>query len=223
MGGGSLSSALGQLGGLASLAGIEIGGGGSQVEESLAVLRSRGFTERFITDQKILSELFPKRSKAPTAADGARYFEKKVRTLTYDKKTGLVTLSIEWRDPATAATWANQLVAQVNAEMRARAIASTNASLRYLQKELEATIAVDTRQAINRLMENQINQRMFANVTEEYSFRIVDRALPPDRHDKVFPNKVLFLVGGGMLGFLIGAAFALVAASPARQRAAPQA
>ena len=27
-------------------------------------------------------------------------------------------------------------------------------------------------------MENQINQRMFANVTEEYSFRIVDRALP---------------------------------------------
>jgi uncharacterized protein involved in exopolysaccharide biosynthesis len=230
MGGGSLSSALGQLGGLASLAGLDLGGGGLQVEESLAVLRSRGFTQRFIVDQDILRQLFPKRwdgvkgrwragDKAPTPADGARYFEKKVRTLTHDKKTGLVTLSIEWRDPATAAQWANQLVAQVNAEMRARAIASTSASLSYLQKELDATVAVDTRQAINRLVENQINQRMFANVTEEYAFRIVDRALTPEREDRVFPNKALFLVGGGMLGLLAGAAFALVAGSPARRRA----
>ena len=228
MASGSLSSALGQLGGLASLAGLDLGGGGTQVEESLAVLRSRGFTERFIKDHDILRELFHKRwdsaqgrwkGKVPTLADGARYFQKEVRSVSHDKKTDLVTVNIDWSERATAAKWANELVAQLNSEMRARAIASTNDSLRYLQKELDTTAAVDTRQAINRLMESQINQRMFANVTEEYAFRIVDRALPPERQDKVFPNKGLFLAGGAMLGFVLAATFALAAGAATRKAA----
>ena len=81
----------------------------------------------------------PTHGYKPTREAAMAAFAKKVRTLTYDENGHRRTLSIEWRDPATAANWANQLVAQVNAEMRARAIASTNASLRYLRKKgLEA-------------------------------------------------------------------------------------
>ena len=43
----ALPGALGQLGGLASLAGVNIGGGGNQ--EPLAVLKSKGFAREFIT------------------------------------------------------------------------------------------------------------------------------------------------------------------------------
>lgn len=221
---GGLGAALGQLGGLAAMAGVNVGGSGPQVEEALAVLKSREFTERFIQDKNLLPILFPKRwdaqrqqwrdpKKVPTLADGSRYFMKKLRFVAQDKKTSLVTLSIEWTDPAVAAQWTNELVSRLNSEMRARAIKSSDASMQYLQKELATTIALDTRQAINRLVENTINQRMFANVTEEYSFRIVDRALPPDRKDKVRPNKAILLGSGLILGLIVGAAIVLIRAA----------
>lgn len=228
---GSLSSSLGQLGGLASLAGLNLGGSGPQTEEALAVLRSREFTERFIADHDLLPVLFAKKwdaqrkqwrpdEEVPTLADGNRYFQKKVRSIAQDKKTGLVTVGIEWSDPQLAALWANDLVTRLNAEMRQRAIVSSDASMKYLQKELAETSAIDTRQAINRLVETTVNQRMFANVTAEYSFRVVDRALPPDLDDKVRPQKALFAGGGLILGLIIGSAIALIRAARAERRLA---
>jgi uncharacterized protein involved in exopolysaccharide biosynthesis len=214
--GGLASLALGQLGGLASLAGINIGSGDSQTEEALAVLQSREFTEAFIRDMHLMPELFQDRwdpnlrqwkgpeARWPSMAQGAKFFDRQVRRVSKDKLTGLITMDIEWRDRAKAADWANALLERLNAEMRARAIASTNASVEYLDKELATTSAVETRQAINRLMEAQINRRMLANVTQEYALRVVDRALPPDARDPVRPQKFLLLVLGPTLGLMFG-------------------
>lgn len=219
----SLSSALGQLGGLASLAGVNFGSGASQTEESLAVLQSREFTEGFIRGQRLMPELFYKRwdpntggwrgseETWPTLAQAFRFFDKQVRTVSQDRITGLITVDIEWRDPVKAARWANALIARLNAEMRSRAIESTNASVGYLEKELSATSTIEIRQAINRLMEAQINQRMLANVTQEYAFRVVDRAMPPDPEDVVRPKKLVLVSMGLLLGLMFGVLVVLVA------------
>jgi hypothetical protein len=88
--------------------------------------------------------------------------------------------------------------------MRARAIAKSEASLGFLQKELAATAVVDTRAAINRLIESQVNQRMLANVTMQYAFRVVDPALPADRDDPVRPKKLLMTAAGVFVGLVFG-------------------
>jgi uncharacterized protein involved in exopolysaccharide biosynthesis len=225
---GSVSSGIGQLGGLATLAGLNVGETDSQTQEALAVLKSREFTEAFIRDEKLMPDMFPKqwdiaaaqwkgpREEWPTLAQAYHYFDKRVRTVTRDKVTGLITVDVEWHDPAKAAQWANKLVTRLNSEMRSRAIARTTASVGFLEKELGTTSAVETKQAISRLMEAQINQRMLANVTEEYAFRVVDTALPPDRGDIVKPRKVLLLAAGIALGGLFGS-FTVLAMGAARQ------
>jgi uncharacterized protein involved in exopolysaccharide biosynthesis len=219
-----LTSALGQLGGLASLAGISLNSGeAAQTEEALAVLRSREFTEGFIRDQQLMPVLFagkwdaakgqwvgPK-EKWPTPAQGFKFFDRKVRTITQDRKTGLIMVNVEWRDPKLAADWANGLIVRLNAEMRSRAITKTNASVGYLREELGATSEIDTRQAINRLMEAQINQRMLANVTKEYALRVVDTALPPDPRDFVKPKRLLLLALGPTLGGMFAVLVILLA------------
>src|SRR5688572_11209615 len=97
--GASLSGALGQLGGLASLAGIGLGSSTAEVEEALAVLRSREFTEAFITDNNLMPVLFADRWDAtakrwksaddpPTLARGYKFFNTSIRTVTRDKRTG---------------------------------------------------------------------------------------------------------------------------------------
>ncbi len=142
--------------------------------------------------------------RQPTEADASKYFDRRVRSVTEDKKTGLITLRIVWRDREVAAAWANELVARLNSEMQHRAITQADASLGFLKKELEETNVVDTRVAINRLIENQINQRVLANVTAEYAFRVIDHALPADEDDVVRPKKFLMVLIGAFLGFLAG-------------------
>ena len=220
---GSLGAMLGQLGGLASLAGVDLGSASVNSEESLAVLRSREFTETFIRDNALMPRLFPdlwdaernqwrgQQDDWPTLARAFRQFDEDIRTVNADSRTGLVRLQIVLDDREAAARWANELIERLNAEMRARAMARTNASVEYLEKELQTTANVETRLAIGRLMEAQINQRMLASVTREYAFRVVDRALPPDPRDIVRPKKATFLGLGVLLGLVCGSCLAFVA------------
>jgi uncharacterized protein involved in exopolysaccharide biosynthesis len=214
-GGGGLLGAIGQLGGLASIAGIGLGSGDAATQEAVAVLESRQFTESFITAYGLLPVLYADQwdpaarqfrgmqSDWPTLADGFRLFDTSVRTLSRNKETGLVTLGIEWTDPKLAAQWANEMVERLNAEMRRRAIERSVSSLVYLEKELGQTQTVETREAISRLVEAQINQRMLANVTVDYAFRFADRALPPDMDDPSWPPRVPLVILGLLLGLVI--------------------
>jgi uncharacterized protein involved in exopolysaccharide biosynthesis len=228
----ALGSTLGQLSGLAALVGVGVNSGSGQTQEALAVLRSREFTEAFIRDENLMPVLFAGLWDAeagrwmgpeedwPTYAQAYGYFNGVIRKVTLTPQTGLVTLSIEWTDPEHCALWANRLVERLNEEVRARAIANTNASIGFLERELQATGTIETRQAINRLMEVQINQRMIANVTREYAFRVVDRALPPDPDDSVRPNKPLLVLLGWLFGTMAGAVIAVLTKSRRSRRPA---
>jgi uncharacterized protein involved in exopolysaccharide biosynthesis len=217
---GGLGSALGSVGGLAALAGFGLGSKESAVEETLAVLKSRQFTETFIVRNNLLPELFHDSWDAhtgswkvgatvPSLNKAFRAFDQ-MRTVDKDVKTGLITLKIDWTDRRRAAEWTNSLVQQLNDEMRARAIAESAASMGYLEKELSGTTEVAAREAISRLMESQIKQRMLAKVTQEYSLRFVDKAMVGDVTDKVAPRKALMMATGMLFGIVIGCGLALL-------------
>ena len=220
----NVSAALGQLGGLASLAGLSIGSGGkdSETSEALAVLQSREFTQAFLRERNLLPELYAKKwdtsgqkwrvpvSEQPTLAQAYKYFDESIRTVAPNRNTGLILLQTEWRDRNKAAEWSNEQVVRLNAEMRRRAIAKADAAIGYLQRELKNAADIGTRDAMNRLIEAQIKQRMIATVTNEFAFRVVDHAMPPDAKDKVRPARVLIVLMGVVLGGLAGCMLALI-------------
>lgn len=216
---GSLGSAFGPMlqrfGGLSSLAGIELGAGGSEIEEAIGVLESREFTERFIERNNLRPILFADwwdqergtwkvpEAKQPTPARAFNFFKRKVRTIIRDRRTGLITIQIEWTDRHLAARWANDLVRELNEEMRARAISEANAYLNYLEKEYAQTTVVATREAIARLIEANVRRRMVATVTPEFAVRVLGAALPPDATDIVRPRRFLLIVGGPFVGLFV--------------------
>ncbi len=219
------ASAVGQLGGLASVVGLNLNSRGSATEEALAILRSRQFTEAFISDRQLMPELFAgkwdaerKQWKAsiegqPTLAKANKYFDKKIREVTQDKKTGLISLRVIWKDRNEAADWANDLTRRLNEEMRARALRREDLAVGFLNHELQSTTEVVARDAIGRLIESELKQRMLANVTQEYAFRVVDRAMPPDSDDRVGPQRVQLIVGGAIAGFVLAALWNFIAGS----------
>jgi uncharacterized protein involved in exopolysaccharide biosynthesis len=203
-----------------------------ETQEALAVLRSREFTERFIVNRDLMPKLFPRAwdvargtwngdaESRPTLAKAYKRFDSKVRLIVQDRKTGLITLQIDWKDRDEAARWANDLVTQVNDEMRRRAIEKADTSMQFLEKELQTTSTLEARQAIGRLMESQVKQRMLANVTHDYSFRVVDRAISSDGDEPVWPQKTLLTGVGVLVGLMVGIVCALALTSAGARREA---
>jgi uncharacterized protein involved in exopolysaccharide biosynthesis len=206
----------GQLGGLASLAGINLGGGGGKKsDEALEYLRSRTFTAGFIQRHALMPILFAKKwdsgrsqwrdaDDAPTIAEGVAKFSKKVRQIAEDKRTGIVTVSIVWSDRVAAADWANWLIAEADKALRDRASAEQNRSIEYLKSEAAQTSTVEIGNAISKLMETELKNAMVARTREAYAFKVVDPAVAADPKDRDSPNKPLIVVMGTALGFVVG-------------------
>lgn len=193
----------------------------SVTEEALAVLESREFVYRFINDLNLTPILFAEWDaetetwKTPdgdpsTQADAFEFFTSNVMRLERDRRTGLMILQITWRDREAAAAWANELVKRLNQEMRERAIARADALLGYLNDELRSATAVESRDSMNELVETEVNERMLASVSDEFAFRVVDRALAPPKGEIVWPPTFLLMVAGGMFGSMVGSACVIV-------------
>jgi uncharacterized protein involved in exopolysaccharide biosynthesis len=200
----------GGLGGLASLAGLDVGDNKSA--EALGVLRSREFAASFIEDLNLLPVFYAKRWDAaakrwkdkdptdwPDIRDGVDYFDKTIFKAQEDKKTGLITLSVNWTDAKTAAAWANLLVERVNDRMRQRALTEGESTMNYLKQEMTASTVVTLQQSIGRVLETELQKLVLAKATREYAFRIIDRAQVPKWKDH--PHRALIMAGAFFLGF----------------------
>jgi uncharacterized protein involved in exopolysaccharide biosynthesis len=219
--GGDISSSItGQFGGLAALVGINLAGSSSEkTEEALATLRSRRFTDEFISEENLIPILFHRlwnaqkekwvvrnKEDIPTAWDAFTLFDEEIRNVSVDMKTGLITLSIDWEDPRLAARWANLLVERLNRHQQSAVISEAKKSIAFLKEELGKTSVVEMQQAIYRLIEAQTKSIMLANVRDEYAFKVIDPAVPPEEHSK--PRRILII----MFGFLAGLMFGMLTA-----------
>ena len=209
---GGSSSILGQLSGLASLTGIS--STTMKTAESIATLKSKSLTRQYITENNLLPVLYASRWDAakhrwntsdadgiPTLWQATRYFDRKILTVTTDTKTGLVTVTIRWRNPVLAAMWANGLVSMTNSYLRARAIAETSRNIAYLNEQANKTDVVQLKRAIYALLQEQINKAMLAKGTKEYAFKVLDPATAPQKPSS--PKPLLWIVLAVVAGQIV--------------------
>lgn len=209
-----LASALGGLGGLASLAGVSLGGGGS-TEENLAVLSSRGFLWKFVQEKKLMPILFEddwdadkKRWKEDAPEDQPGQWdmyrlliEGKNLDVIKDKETSIITVAFEWKDPALAAEWANALVASLNQYLAQQTVARSERNLQYLNEELMKTQVEEMRKTLFDLIASEQKNAMLASAQKEFAFRVLDHAVAPDK--KVRPKRtIIVLLSTFVAGFL---------------------
>ena len=217
---GGLSSALGSLGGLASLAGIPMPSQGS-VEENLAVLKSREFIGKFIREKKLLPVLFADQWDAekkqwksqtaedqPSEMDAYRLISKNILRVNQDKKSSLVTVAVEWSDPELASVWTNELIRRLNDHLRQRAIDRSQKNLQYLNDSLEQTRIEEMRNTLFSLIGDEQKKAMLANTQEDYAFQLIDPAVEPDQ--KIKPKRKLIVVAAAVLSMFCAIFFVIV-------------
>lgn len=203
--GGALAGLTGGLGGLASLAGISLPSPGPQ--QPVAVLKSRIFARQFIEDHELMPELLKEVSSrdALDIRDAVRFFDTRVRAVSEDTKTGLVTLSIRWKDAETAAVWANTLAKRLNDRLRQQAEEEAERNVTYLKKEMAATAIVSLQQSLGSILESEMQKLMLARGNEQFAFKVIDEAVAPKRQEA--PKRALIVTvaffGGGFISVVI--------------------
>ena len=206
----------GQLGGLGALAGLGLGGDSGR-NENLAMLSSRGLAVRFIEAEQLVPQFCgaqlikcapsngSRANSLPSnreANDVRKLFQRRVLSVSEDKRTGLVRVSITWGDREQAALWASRYVDLANRELRARSIAESDHRIEFLRTAAAAAETIELRQAVYNLMESEIKSRMVASSRVDYAFKVIDPALVPDERDPVRPKRALITVLGAGIGTL---------------------
>jgi uncharacterized protein involved in exopolysaccharide biosynthesis len=225
-GGDKMSSLTSQLGGIAALAGIGTGNGGKRFE-SIATLQSEALTERYMRDNNLLPVLYAKQwdsklqawksttSERPTYWKANRYFKGSIRRVTEDPKTGLVNVSIRWKDPVLAAKWANDLIRMTNDYLRNKAITESERRIAYLTDQAARASSVEVKSSIYSLLESEIKSQTLVRGTDEYALKVIDPAFVPEKPS--FPIPVLWIGLGILSGLLASLLFALVRADWIRE------
>ena len=207
-----------QFGGLASLVGVNVGAANDA--EPMAVLQSREFATYFIEKHQLLPVLFAARwdatartwrgpkSKWPDSRDGVTVFNERIRRVLQDRKTGVITITVTWKDPQLAANWAKAIVDDVNEQLRTRTIARSQANVNYLKAQIAATDVVALQQPAGKLLELEMQKLMLANSDPQFAFRVVDESRAPKK--PLTPRKKLVVVGALIVGILLACLFVVV-------------
>ena len=237
--GGGLSSALGQLGGLASLAGVSIGGGeSSESQIAQESMRSWSFVEMFIADNDLSVEVYAAESwnkssntlaidddvydttqqswlieddngelRPPTSWELFERFQEML-SVSEDKKSGLVSVSIEYYSPQVAKDWLDLYVSSINEHMQSRQVAKVSNNISYLEAQIDKTSIAEMREVFYTIIEEQTKNKMVAEASPDYAFVAVSPSMVPEQKSQ--PKRALICILGTLLGGMLSVLLVLV-------------
>jgi uncharacterized protein involved in exopolysaccharide biosynthesis len=210
-----------QQSGLAGLVGLATPASVTRKDETIATLTSRAFIYSLIHDLNLMPILFgqPKQSswkaaldldRAPTLNEAYQVLVTDVISVSEQRSTGLLEITVRWGDPQTPAVWAEALITRLNREMQQKARLRAEQEVVFLKAELARTDIAEVKQAIFRLIEARLQTMMLANVGEDYALRVIDPPIAPEIHDPVSLSSRARIVLGAFLGLFGAAAIALL-------------
>jgi uncharacterized protein involved in exopolysaccharide biosynthesis len=206
-----------QFSGIASVAGINLGGSDTDRDVAKATLTSLETLSEFIAKENVKAELL--KNSAPHIA-GIEFAStsdsmwRAIKTLNDrvevvpEKRSGLLRLRVEWYDAETSAKWANEIVALADFRLRRDALKTAEARLAYLQARMTEGGAVAVQDAVAQVMVDTLRTIMMAGADREFSIRVVDKAVPSERPAR--PRKKLIVVAFGSLALFVGMIWAVL-------------
>jgi uncharacterized protein involved in exopolysaccharide biosynthesis len=209
-----------RLSGLASVAGIALGGNqdSDSRDAAIATLSSYQTLSTFLSTEGIQKTILDQSStldllsslslnRPQTMWEAVRKFKDRM-VITQEKDSSLIRLSIEWYDPALASKWTNHLVSLADARLRAQALDTARGRIVYLQKELESNPILAVRGVISGMMENELRTMATAGADKEFAFRIIDPAIPAERPTR--PHRLLLLIAFTFCSLFLGSIVAVL-------------
>lgn len=222
----------GQFGGLAALAGVNIGANTNDKSVlHIERLKSRKFLTQFIAKHNLHKDIYAvegidkdtgkmnydaeklkrldKNAQNPISVNFIydRFIEDNLN-VEVDKKTGLISLFIYHYSAEFTKKLADLLVKDINQEIRKEEIKDAENSIAYLERALKNTNVLETKKVFYQLIEQQLRTKMLATVKDDYAFKTIDPAIVPEH--KYSPNRALIVVVSMFIGIVFISSFVII-------------
>lgn len=224
---GGSSQSMNNIGGLASLAGINLPtSSGGNSAKALQKVGTLSFFKDNILPNIFLPDLMAAKSwdadsniityesnynletktwdETPTTQQSYKDFMR-LMTFSQNYDTGFVTVSIKHKSPHVAKEWVELIVNQLNYFFRSYDKKEAQLSMDFLNAQIAKTSYTEINQVIAQLLQNKIQQLTLIEANESYVFSYLDP--PMVMEEKTEPNRasicILGFILGGMLGILI--------------------
>ena len=145
--------------------------------------------------------------RPPTSWELFEEFQEKL-SVSEDKKSGLVSVSIEYYSPQIAKQWVDMYVDAVNRFMQQRQVDKVTKNITYLQEQIEKTSIAEMQEVFYTIIEEQTKNKMLAEASPEYVFVAVSPSMVPEQKSQ--PKRALICILGTLLGGMLSVLLVLI-------------
>ena len=199
------------LSGLGQLAGIDLGSSTSPAEEeSYARLLSRVNIQSFLENSEELRDYFIKKSRSGNIENIEPIFNliNDSISMSRSKVSGITNIYFSASDKRATANFLNQLILHTNEFLRAEAKKLATEKVEFLTIESSKNSYRNVQAIFGRMIETEMQNKMVANTSQEYAFRVIDPA--PIPLSKSSPRTLLATMLGLLLGLFAGVILAIL-------------
>ena len=144
----------------------------------------------------------------PSYLEAHEEFKNNMLSISQDKITGFISISIEHISPVFAKDILDLIIRESNELLRKKDMEESKQGLEYLTSELSKTPFVELQESINALIEAQLETQMLTQINEDYILIEIEPPFIPEKKSK--PSRRLICVIGTMIGGMLSVLIVLI-------------
>jgi len=148
------------------------------------------------------------RQQIPSAQESFKVFTTKHLSLSEDRKSGFVTLSIKHQSPFIAKQWVELIVNEINGFYRQKDKLESEKSVSYLNQQISKTDLSEINQVLAQLLQEETKKLTLIEANQFYVFDYID--LPAAMELKSEPNRALICIFIALIGGIFSVILVLI-------------
>jgi uncharacterized protein involved in exopolysaccharide biosynthesis len=154
----------------------------------------------------------------PSAQESYEVFKTEHLSLSEDKKSGFITLSIKHRSPFVAKQWVELVVNEVNAFYRQKDKSESEKAVSYLNQQISMTGLSEIKQVLAQLLQEETKKLTLIEANQFYVFDYIDP--PAVMEKKSEPKRTLICLLSALLGGMLSIVLVLIRHYAIKQKVA---
>lgn len=148
------------------------------------------------------------KQQIPSTQESFEVFKEEHLTLSEDKKSGFINLSIKHQSPYVAKQWTELVVSEINSFYRIKDKIESEKATSYLKKQIATTSFSEIKEALAELLQDETKKLTLIEANKFYVFDYIDT--PAVMEKKTEPRRTLILIFSVLLGGIIGMMMVLI-------------
>jgi LPS O-antigen subunit length determinant protein (WzzB/FepE family) len=144
----------------------------------------------------------------PSAQESYAVFKTAHLSLSEDKKSGFITLSIKHQSPFIAKQWTELIVNEVNSFYRQKDKLESEKAVSYLNNQISMTSLSEIKQVLAQLLQEETKKLTLIEANQYYVFDYIDP--PAVMEKKSEPRRAIICILAALLGGILSVLFVLI-------------